>query len=57
MVTRESLIAKLDKNEEIFDRTIDSHVSLLRSALRKGGVTGIRITSVYGLGYRLEKAI
>lgn len=56
VVTREGLISVLDKTEEIFDRTIDSHVSLLRSALRKGGVSGIRITSVYGLGYRLEKA-
>ncbi|MGZ3704746.1 MAG: response regulator transcription factor [Bdellovibrionota bacterium] len=55
VVTRESLISALAKNEEMFDRTIDSHVSFLRSRLRKAGLTGIQINSVYGLGYRMEK--
>jgi len=55
VVTRDALIAALDKNEEMFDRTIDSHVSFLRARLRKAGLTGIRISSVYGLGYRMER--
>lgn len=55
VVTREALINSLEKSEEMFDRTIDSHVSFLRSKLRKAGLTGVQINSVYGLGYRMEK--
>lgn len=55
VVTREALISSLAKGEEMFDRTIDSHVSFLRSRLRKAGVREVQINSVYGLGYRMEK--
>ena len=55
VVTRESLLQSLDKSGEIFDRTIDSHVSHVRSKLRKAGVASVQISSVYGVGYRLEK--
>ncbi|MGZ3713627.1 MAG: response regulator transcription factor [Bdellovibrionota bacterium] len=54
VVTRESLLRLLDKEGEIFDRTIDSHVSHLRSRLRKAGLSGVQISTVYGVGYRLE---
>ena len=56
IVTRDALLQLFDKDGEIFDRTIDSHVSHLRSKLKKAGVQSIKISSVYGLGYRLEKA-
>lgn len=56
VVTREALLAHLDKEGEILDRTLDSHLSHIRSKLRKSNVTGIQISSVYGVGYRLEKA-
>jgi DNA-binding response OmpR family regulator len=55
VVTRDSLLDRFDAEGEIFDRTIDSHVSHLRSKLRQAGAQGIRITSVYGIGYRLER--
>jgi len=55
VVTRDNLIAALDKSEEMIDRTIDSHISHLRTKLRKAGLMGIQISPVYGLGYRLEK--
>jgi two-component system, OmpR family, response regulator len=55
VVTREDLIRAFDKDSEMFDRTIDSHVSHVRSKLRKAGVESVRITSLYGVGYRLEK--
>jgi DNA-binding response OmpR family regulator len=55
VVTRDALLQALGKDEEIFDRTIDSHVSHLRARLRKAGVQDIQISSVYGVGYRLEK--
>ncbi len=54
VVTREALISALDKTEEMFDRTIDSHVSSIRSKLRKAGLKRVQINSVYGLGYRME---
>ncbi len=55
IVTREILIEHIDKDGEIFDRTIDSHVSHLRSRFKTVGITGIKISPVYGIGYRLEK--
>lgn len=55
IVSRESLLSCIDKEGELFDRTIDSHVSHLRNRLKKNGVIAIKINSVYGIGYRLEK--
>jgi two-component system OmpR family response regulator len=55
VVTRENILRLLDKEGEIFDRTIDSHVSHLRSRLRKAGLDSVQISPVYGVGYRLEK--
>jgi DNA-binding response OmpR family regulator len=55
VVTREELLQLLDKDGEIFDRTIDSHVSHVRSRLKLAGIKAIQISSVYGVGYRLEK--
>lgn len=56
VVTRESLIQDMDKDSEIYDRTIDSHISHLRTKLKQNQVSSIKISSVYGVGYRLEKA-
>ena len=55
VVTRETLVQAINKDGEIFDRTIDSHVSRLRASLKKGGAKSIAVVSVYGVGYRLEK--
>lgn len=55
VVTRQALLGVLDKDGEISDRTIDSHVSHLRSRLRHAQVDEIQISSVYGVGYRLER--
>lgn len=55
VVTRDALVQALDKDGEIFDRTIDSHVSHLRSRLKQVGVLQVQISSVYGIGYRFEK--
>lgn len=55
VVTRDALLGVLDKEGEIYDRTIDSHVSHVRSRLKQAGVDAIQIASVYGVGYRLEK--
>ncbi|MGE0633301.1 MAG: winged helix-turn-helix domain-containing protein [Pseudobdellovibrionaceae bacterium] len=57
IVTRDSLLESIDKSGEIFDRTIDSHISHLRSRFKNAGIKDIKISSVYGLGYRLEKVM
>lgn len=54
VVTREQLILSIKKDGEMFDRTIDSHVSHLRNALKLAAVDSISISSVYGIGYKLE---
>lgn len=56
VVTRDALLTRFGVEGEIFDRTVDSHVSHLRSRLRQNGARGVRIQSVYGVGYRLERA-
>lgn len=55
VVTREKLLQKMDVEGDVFDRTIDSHISHIRARLKKSGVTELLITSVYGVGYRLEE--
>ena len=40
---------------DVPSRTIDTHVSRLRSKLQLSPATGYTVTSVYGLGYRLEQ--
>lgn len=55
IVSREQLLQFLDKDLEIFDRTIDSHISHIRKSFKKLNLKTLKISSVYGLGYRLEK--
>lgn len=55
IVTRDSLIQSIDNAGEIFDRTVDSHISHLRSRFKSADIKDIKISSVYGIGYRLEK--
>lgn len=54
ITTREQIIQFMGDNNEIFDRTIDSHLSHLRRKLRDSDLTQIQIVPVYGIGYRLE---
>lgn len=54
IITREQLLSHLDQDGNIFDRTVDSHLSQLRKILKTNSVTGIQINSIYGIGYRLE---
>lgn len=56
VVTREAVLDRFGTDGDIYDRTVDSHVSHLRSRLRQAGVESIRISPVYGIGYRLEHA-
>lgn len=55
VVSRESFLQFMDKDGELFDRTIDSHISHLRNKLKKAEIKCFKISSVYGIGYRLER--
>lgn len=55
IVSRENLISVINNEGEIFDRTIDSHISHIRKVLKQSNVQTLKISSVYGLGYRLER--
>lgn len=55
VVTRESLITMMGSSE-IVDRTVDSHISHIRSKLKDKQIESVRIASVYGVGYRMEKS-
>ncbi len=54
IVTRENILSALYEGSDLYDRTVDSHMSHLRRKLREIAGDSIQINSVYGLGYRLE---
>lgn len=54
IVTRENILSTLYDNADMYDRTVDSHMSHLRRKLRDVAGDLLQINSVYGLGYRLE---
>lgn len=51
--SREDILRVIDNDQDIFDRTVDSHISHLRAKLKKHKCHHIEIKSVYGLGYKL----
>lgn len=54
IITRDRLMEFLGKGNEIFDRTIDSHISHIRKQLKSHNIDQVQIKSVYGVGYKLE---
>lgn len=52
--TREALLDKISPSSDILDRTIDTHISHLRTKLKKSNFHHFAISSVYGTGYKLE---
>ncbi len=54
IVTRENILNSIYDNADLYDRTVDSHMSHLRRKIREIAGTSLQISSVYGLGYRLE---
>jgi DNA-binding response OmpR family regulator len=53
-VHRDVLHSAAEQRQDTFARLIDTHVSRIRSKLRMMGVLGIKISSIYGLGYQLK---
>lgn len=54
IVTRDNILETLYESADMYDRTIDSHMSHLRKKLKEITGQALQINSVYGLGYRLE---
>lgn len=54
--SRDAILEVIDPEQSITDRAVDAHMSRLRNKLKSAGVTTIEIKSIYGQGYRLEKA-
>lgn len=54
IVTRDLILSTLYDGADLYDRTVDSHMSHLRKKIREAAGDQLRIISVYGLGYRLE---
>ncbi len=53
VVRRQEMLDRMGDAGEVYDRTIDSHVSHLRRKLRDAGLDEVQIAPVYGVGYRL----
>lgn len=56
-ITRNELLDSLSLEADLYDRTIDSHLSHLRRKLKNAGALDVVILPVYGVGYRLEKRL
>lgn len=54
VVSRESILAFLGERADIYDRTIDSHISHLRRKIKDIAGDTLKLSSVYGVGYKLE---
>jgi DNA-binding response OmpR family regulator len=54
VVSREAVLSAIGHDADIYDRTIDSHLSHLRRKLKQAAVEDVTIQPVYGVGYRLE---
>lgn len=54
IVTRENILDLICDKSELFDRTVDSHIGHLRKKIRKVAGDSLKISSVYGFGYRLD---
>lgn len=53
VITREQMITMAGLPEDVIDRTVDSHISHIRSKFKKENIMQIQIKSEYGLGYRM----
>jgi DNA-binding response OmpR family regulator len=54
-VTRNDILDALGEEAELYDRTIDSHLSHLRKKIKEAGILDVQIVPIYGVGYRLEQ--
>jgi DNA-binding response OmpR family regulator len=53
-ISRDNILLLLNEDPEVYDRTIDSHMSHLRRKLRDAAGESLQILAVYGVGYKLQ---
>ncbi|MDR3605945.1 MAG: response regulator transcription factor [Oligoflexia bacterium] len=54
VLSRNDIMDAFGEESDVYDRTIDSHLSHLRKKIKDAGAGDVHITPVYGVGYRLE---
>jgi DNA-binding response OmpR family regulator len=57
IVSRENILKFLGERADIYDRTIDSHMSHLRKKISEASNEKVKIASVYGVGYKLDLSL
>lgn len=57
VLSRDRIIELVGDSNEAYDRTIDSHISHIRKKLKDNKVFKVKITPVYGVGYKLEGVV
>jgi DNA-binding response OmpR family regulator len=55
-VDRERILRVVDRDADMYERSLDSHLSRIRKALQRAGVKDVEVLTVHGSGYRLKKA-
>ncbi|MBI1860855.1 MAG: response regulator transcription factor [Deltaproteobacteria bacterium] len=55
VVSREAILEIVGADEDVSDRAIDTHLSRIRSKLKKAGAE-VTIAAIYGVGYKLTQA-
>jgi DNA-binding response OmpR family regulator len=53
-ISRDNILLLLNEDPEVYDRTIDSHMSHLRRKIREAAGESLQILAVYGVGYKLQ---
>jgi DNA-binding response OmpR family regulator len=53
-ISRDNILLLLNEDPEVYDRTIDSHMSHLRRKIRDSAGESLQILAVYGVGYKLQ---
>lgn len=54
IMSRENVLNFVKGSEDISDRTIDSHLSHIRTKLKNSNISSVSIKAVYGIGYTLD---
>lgn len=54
-VARERILRHVDREGEMFDRSLDAHLSRIRRAFQAAGLSSFELAAVPGVGYRLQK--
>lgn len=57
VVSRDTILESVSADADTSDRAIDTHLSRIRTKLRRAGAEEVQITAVYGVGYKLTAKV